>query len=141
MADQLAASPRRPRGPAPAPADSAVQYGPHTGPRDVRLVGELDRCEVPRLRAVLDRVGRLGHRPVTVELSGLTFLDAAGMRVLADALATSDVRGPGLFLHDPTPWVRRILILGGLDHAVRPGSPDSGPPAADPDRYRRLNAG
>ena len=36
MSDQLAASPRRPRWPAPAPADSAVQYGPHTGPREVR---------------------------------------------------------------------------------------------------------
>jgi anti-sigma B factor antagonist len=55
------------------------------GHAELLLIGELDVASAPVLREALERLQADGHRAVQLNLSALTFLDAAGLSVLADA--------------------------------------------------------
>lgn len=90
----------------------------------VRLIGELDPSGVTRASAALES-GALGSAlqpvdgevagEVAVDCSGLTFIDAAGMGVLARAHRTCQASGVELIVVDPAPCVTRLLALTGLD--------------------------
>ena len=51
----------------------------------VTAVGEVDSSSAPALRAGLDGVLDAGATDITVDLNGVTFLDSAGLCVLAAA--------------------------------------------------------
>ena len=76
-------------------------------------VGELDLATAPVLERVLDT---LVGRPPTVELdlTGLTFVDCAGLRPIRQVLVRADsftrVRVSGA-----CPHVQRVLRMTGLD--------------------------
>jgi anti-sigma B factor antagonist len=81
----------------------------------VQVVGELDVCTGPTLTHALG-VLRTGtaipaqRRPdVVVDLSGLTFLDTAGLSALADARLVLRTAGSGFRLVRPQPQVGRLL--------------------------------
>src|SRR5206468_3167697 len=52
---------------------------------------------------------------VDVDCSGLHFIDASGLGVLAAARTACDDRGAKLVLVDPSPFLRRLLQLTDLD--------------------------
>jgi len=46
---------------------------------------------------------------LTVDLSSLTFCDACGIRLLLQLDSEAKRRGRTMVLHDPTPFLKRIL--------------------------------
>jgi anti-sigma B factor antagonist len=91
------------------------------------VAGELDAHSAPTLREQLDA---RDDAETVVDMSGVTFMDSSGLRVLIDAHQTAAGRGSQLIVQEPSQSVRRILeIAGVLDHLdVRNSStPDRGP--------------
>ncbi|MGH3972552.1 MAG: STAS domain-containing protein [Pseudonocardiaceae bacterium] len=81
----------------------------------VQLRGELDLSTAPRLEQLLDRLRRDGHRQITLDLSGLEFLSAAGLTVFRNADHALRAVGGRLTLTRPTRMARRLLAIAGLD--------------------------
>lgn len=81
------------------------------GVRRLCVVGELDMATAPELARELDRAAAAA---VTVDLTGVTFIDACGLRVLIGAHARGNGDGrPGLWLVGASRPVRRLFDLAG----------------------------
>ena len=77
----------------------------------LRLFGELDVSEVPRVRACLD--GADGD--VELDCSGVRFIDAAGLGLFVQLDAECRARSATLLIVNPSQRVTRLLELTGLD--------------------------
>jgi anti-anti-sigma factor len=87
--------------------------------RDPRLAlsGELDLAGVPVARTAIE--GALADgRVLSVNLSGLTFIDSAGLGMLV-RMAEENGSDHLRFLGPVTPPVGRMLTLTGLDDALK----------------------
>jgi anti-anti-sigma factor len=87
------------------------------GDDDGRLVltGEIDADSAPRLeRAILDRFEQ-GSTSVRLDLSGVTFMDSSGLRVVIATTEAARGRGGDLVLAEPTSAVRRLIEVSGLE--------------------------
>lgn len=79
----------------------------------VLLFGELDLAAVPLLEQECGRVEERGGRVVALDLSGLTFIDAAGLRAVVSAEARARKKGRALPLVGASAALRRIFDLTG----------------------------
>jgi anti-anti-sigma factor len=80
-------------------------------------IGELDLASAPELERVLEAL-IIESSAVVVELSGLTFVDCAGLRPIRRA-----VRGGSLVpvrLSGANPFVQRVLELSGMAGHLAP---------------------
>jgi anti-anti-sigma factor len=96
--------------------------GPPGGTR-VLLAGELDLAAVDLLADWTDLACQRLLRQVTFDLTGLTFVDAAGARTLAAACACLRAHGGRVTVTGACPQVRHVFGVLGLDfgdHEVRP---------------------
>jgi anti-anti-sigma factor len=75
------------------------------------LSGEFDLAALDVFRAVVGSVLD-AQRELVIDLSELTFLDSTGIRAI---LVVADQVGGGVVIRRPTPPVRRVLDLVGLD--------------------------
>jgi anti-anti-sigma factor len=85
---------------------------------DVVLVGEIDiaaREQVPAVVAQLNAAARL----VTIDISGVTFIDGAGLDALV-SIAEAAVAGGATVRYGTSRWVTRYLDL--TDTALPVGS-------------------
>jgi anti-anti-sigma factor len=79
------------------------------------LTGEIDADSAPRLeQAILDRFER-GATALRLDLSGVTFMDSSGLRVVIATTEAARGRGGDLVLVEPTPAVRRLIEVSGLE--------------------------
>lgn len=82
--------------------------------------GELDRTEVPRLagflREVLDRGGPGGS--VVLNLTGMTFVDVGGVRLLTEVTGWAVARGLRLYLAGCSTELVRLFRLADVLDAV-----------------------
>jgi anti-sigma B factor antagonist len=85
----------------------------------MRLGGECDVATAGRLRAALGRTATQPAHLVIADLSGLTFLDSAGIHALIDAHQALAAAGKQLVLACPPPIVARMLTLTGADQLIR----------------------
>jgi anti-sigma B factor antagonist len=85
----------------------------HNGAGTVCVVGEIDAFTSPDLEREIESV-RSGASPV-LDLSGVTFVDSSGLRVLVDQQQRLREAGADLVLHAPSNAVSRLLELSGLD--------------------------
>nr|WP_239521783.1 STAS domain-containing protein [Geodermatophilus sabuli] len=87
-----------------------------TSGSSVRLTvtGEVDSSSAPALRAALDTALAGGARELVVDLDRVTFLDSAGLCVLAAAHRRSDEQGFVLRVLASTRAVTRPLQITGL---------------------------
>ncbi len=76
--------------------------------------GEVDSSTAPSLRAVVDSAFADGARSLTVDLDGVTFLDSAGLCVLAGAHRRAAEDGVVLRVVASTRAVIRPLQITGL---------------------------
>jgi len=81
----------------------------------VVLSGEADTTTATLLREMLETVLDTGARLVTVDASGLSFLDSASLRVLVLAARALRGRHGTLVLARPQPLVARVLEITGAD--------------------------
>lgn len=82
------------------------------------VIGEVDHFNAPELARRLTEAIDAGATRITLDASGLTFLDAAGMRTLASASQSLRERGGDLVLLDLRCGLVRILQLLGFDHRM-----------------------
>ena len=78
------------------------------------VAGEVDSSTAPSLRAVVDTAFADGARSLTVDLDGVTFLDSAGLCVLAGAHRRAAEDGVVLRVVASTRAVIRPLQITGL---------------------------
>jgi len=101
----------------------------------VVLSGEADATTAVQLREMLAAQLETGARRVTVDASGLSFLDSASVRVLVLAARALRGRHGTLVLARPQPVVTRLLEITGADRLldVRELAGRARPRAADQD--------
>jgi anti-sigma B factor antagonist len=87
----------------------------HDGSAIVRLVGELDLAEVEPLQAELERLCSNGLSALTVDLSGLDFLDSTGLHLLLRLRGRCERQQVGLQLVSGPPSVQRLFRITGTD--------------------------
>ncbi len=85
------------------------------------LHGELDLASAPALDQQLRAAEEIGIRRVVVDLSGLEFIDSAGLHVLLDADRRLREHGPGLVLRRGPRAVQRIFELTGTVSSLQFG--------------------
>ncbi|HET9092673.1 MAG TPA: STAS domain-containing protein [Acidimicrobiales bacterium] len=81
----------------------------------VMLRGELDLLSAPQLRSCLEDAM---NSTVVVDLSGLSFIDAAGLSVLVTARRRAETDGNHVKVTNPAGLVRRVFELAGLDELI-----------------------
>ena len=86
----------------------------------LRLGGELDASSAPELDRRLRELTAEGHPRVLLDLSGLSFVDSAGVSVLIRAKHDAEERGYTLILPRPTPQVQGVFALLGLLRWLEP---------------------
>ncbi|MFD3410180.1 STAS domain-containing protein [Streptomyces cyaneofuscatus] len=77
--------------------------------------GDLDIDSVPPLGRALEAAAEDGSGPVVVDLSGVGFADSTTVNVL---LQGQTALGGRLRLAAPSPFVRRLIGMIGLDSAI-----------------------
>jgi anti-anti-sigma factor len=83
----------------------------------ISAVGEVDLASAPLLRQVLlDAIG--GHPRVLCDLSGTTFLSAAGINALVAARARATTVGSSFHIRGARGIVRRVLRLTRLEQIL-----------------------
>lgn len=85
-----------------------------TGPTIV-LVGELDMSGTEVFWAHVSEALVSGPRSITVDASGLGFVDSAGLMALVRAREAAIEAGVAFRVRDPSPALRRVAELGGLE--------------------------
>jgi anti-sigma B factor antagonist len=93
----------------------------------VVLDGEIDIATGPAVRRSLMAAIRGGNVHLAVDMSGVAFIDAAGIGVLVDAANRARKAGGGLSLLAPSWPVRQLLDILHLDGTL-PTAPRSGGP-------------
>ena len=83
----------------------------------VTVAGEVDIATVPRLRERLAAPAASG-RPLIVDLDPVTFIDAAGLGVLAGAANRAAAGGGSLHAVCNRRQVRRLFAITGLDRHI-----------------------
>ena len=79
---------------------------------------EIDITTAYRLRAALAAAAR-GHATVIVDMTRTHTCDTAGLHVLVRAHRRALAQGGELWLVIPSPDVRRLFVITGLDRVIR----------------------
>lgn len=79
----------------------------------ISVVGEIDAHSVAEVDAALVEVDDAGA--TVLDLSGVTFVDSSGLRSIVAAHKRARDAGGSLTVRRPSPAVRRLLELTGLD--------------------------
>jgi anti-anti-sigma factor len=82
----------------------------------ITLSGEADVTNVTQLTRMISAQLSDGSNELTLDISGLRFIDAAAIRPLLTAAMTMNERGGTVILLRPQRPVARILALLGADH-------------------------
>jgi anti-anti-sigma factor len=77
----------------------------------VLLLGELDRASAPTLESEIERLCALGVEALTLDLNGLTDIDAIGVAVIVYRRGWCERRGCELALVADTPLVREAFAM------------------------------
>jgi anti-sigma B factor antagonist len=80
----------------------------------VRVVGELDLATAPEVQHRLAGLALAAERRVVLDVQDVTFLSAAGVRVLLDAHDRVAAHGGRLVLRSPSRLVQRVLQAAGV---------------------------
>jgi anti-anti-sigma factor len=97
----------------------------------VRLRGELDIASAGAARRALEQLDT-GIQQIVLDLSHITFCDAAGVRFLLTAQRQARTAGRELVVRHPSRPVRRVLTITGELSAIYP---------ADPPTYKEPTTG
>jgi anti-anti-sigma factor len=84
----------------------------------VVIIGEVDLATAPRLEAVLFAQLDEGKTDLVVDMIGVEFVDASGMRSLLHVAEQARTTGGRLLLQAPSPVVRRMIDLLNLNGAL-----------------------
>jgi anti-anti-sigma factor len=86
----------------------------------LHLQGEVDIQSSPYLWVVLDAAIDAGHSDVVLDLTALEFMDAAGLRVIANAANRLELLGGTLAIRSPSDLMLRMLDITGMAELTVP---------------------
>ena len=98
-----------------ASLDTSIRPGPV-----VTISGEIDIQSGPQLRDQLLRTMRRHGARLALDLTGVTFIDCAGINVLLAARRRAQLEGGSLRVIRASPRVQRVLALTRLRHVLMP---------------------
>lgn len=90
----------------------------HDASTVVALSGELDLATAPELDTYLDDVAQGSGPHIVLDLSGLTFMDSTGIRILIRHHRQTAGQGGRLGIAAPQPIVAKALKITGLDQEL-----------------------
>jgi anti-sigma B factor antagonist len=103
----------------------------------VTVAGEMDIATGPQLQERLAALTASGQ-PIIVDLDRVTFIDASGLRVLANAASQAAQLGASLHAVCARHQVRRLFAITGLDRQIPLARRyDTGPGGRQPPPQRR----
>ena len=82
------------------------------------IEGDLDRNNAWALTAAVIRSDKSNASRVVVDIGGVAFIDAGGLRAITDAARRARKRGCDFALANPTEHVDRLLRMTGLDNSL-----------------------
>jgi anti-sigma B factor antagonist len=105
----------------PAPTHTGLEIASHEEPDGlhVDVAGDLDRSNAWALTAAVIRSDRAQVSSVIVDIGGVVFIDAGGLRAITDAARRARRRGVDFALAHPNDNVSRLLRLTGLDSSLK----------------------
>lgn len=89
-----------------------IEHERHT---TVLLTGEMDRASAPAVRA---RLLGFAARPIVLDIAGVSFIDAEGMRAVSHCARRCEDNGAALAVVGAGPFARRMFRVLGLDRRV-----------------------
>ena len=81
----------------------------------VALTGELDLASAPNIEEEIRRVEATDATSIVIDLSGLTFIDSTGIRLMVTADARSRADSRRLRLLRGPAAVQRVFVISGVD--------------------------
>ena len=87
------------------------------GLRTLAVRGEMDLAFKDAFHDEMTQLLHEAHSPVTVDLSGVTFIDSSGLRVLSSSREIGQSIDVEIVLQGPSARVLRVLQIVGLDQA------------------------
>ena len=84
----------------------------------IALTGELDLASAPDVEAELKRVEATDANAIVLDLSGLTFIDSTGIRLVVTADARSRADANRLSLLRGPASVQRVFAIAGVEQLV-----------------------
>jgi anti-sigma B factor antagonist len=93
----------------------------------IALGGEIDISSCPAIRRCLMAAISGGNVQLAVDMSGVTFIDAAGIGVLVAAANRARAAGGGLSLLAPSRQAHRLLDILHLDAILPAAQRSAGP--------------
>jgi anti-anti-sigma factor len=88
------------------------------GTRILRVAGELDLHTCPRFQEELQAAIEQPFKSLLVDLTDCDYLDSTAIHVLVQAQRSLNGRADKLALIVPSPQLRRIFDLAGLDEVL-----------------------
>jgi anti-anti-sigma factor len=122
------------------PAGLSVEELEREGHRTLQLSGELDIATVPLFEASLDRACTPETIALTLDLSGMTFIDSTGLAAVVLASKVAERNGYEFALVRGPAAVQRLFELTGLIDAL-PFLDGHGPPASNAEARAELETG
>lgn len=104
----------------PAPEDR-LQVTTESAAEPITFVleGELDPHTSPMLQSTIDEAASAEATSIALDFSSVTFVDSAGLRVIADTHRRLQEAGGALIVRHPSAGLQRLLTLTGLtDHVT-----------------------
>jgi anti-sigma B factor antagonist len=95
--------------------DLAIRSEREDDVHSIYLFGELDLATADIIEQELERVEDTDAASILLDLSGLTFMDSSGIRLLWNAHLRASEDSERLMLLRPPAAVQRALELAGLD--------------------------
>jgi anti-sigma B factor antagonist len=89
---------------------------------EFEVTGEIDAHSSESFASALEAAGELSS-VVKVDMSGVTFMDSSGLRVLVEAQQRAEAGGPTLVLRSPSRQIVRLLDLAGLTETFEIDAP------------------
>jgi anti-sigma B factor antagonist len=99
-----------------APFEMESAHDGETG--RLTLAGELDIATVPRVEEAVEAILRQGTRQLTVDLSGLGFVDSSGLRLFIVLQQRAGSEGWKLALVKPQPQALKVFSVSGVESSL-----------------------
>ena len=96
-------------------AGITVRTAHQDGTPVISVAGELDLTNAEEVRSAIEAVVGGHDQRVVFDVSALTFMDSSGIALFASVTR----RAREVELRDPTPIVRRLIEMTGLDKVLR----------------------
>ncbi len=84
----------------------------------IEIIGRIDGDNITSVSHAIDEALAAGHNQIILDLSGVEFMNSAGLRTLVNTFKRVRQTGGALNLINPSDSVMRLLELVGLDSVL-----------------------